>query len=322
MSKKQDNEFRVHTQGFILLPMRRSCHILTWALLTVLTGTLGAQETSPPSESCRFQDDPTDCRDSFLFFHKLRAAVSANQRDAVAHMVHYPLRVYIDDKPVRIAGPQTFLAHYDEIVNPAERCAITTVKDSDVWANSHGYTIDRGALWWEKSASRNDTKPGQEIDWTKIAFKIQSFNNVNVMTQACMQLNVVQTLTPESSGKGKGIILKDFRPAEIFFLSFQKAVATDEREKIADMVQYPVKLRIADKQVIAKDRVRFLELYDSVFKAQTKSLLRGQHGSDLTAWWEGISDTGILVRFSPVGGTDEFLITQLADSPPKPAAIK
>src|SRR5258707_632871 len=91
---------------------------------------------------------------------------------------------YIDDKPVRIAGPQTFLAHYDEIVNPAERCAITTVKDSDVWANSHGYTIDRGALWWEKSASRNDTKPGQEIDWTKIAFKIQSFNNVNVMTQA------------------------------------------------------------------------------------------------------------------------------------------
>jgi len=57
---------------FITAPMRRSCHILTWALLTVLTGTLGAQETSPPSESCRFQDDPTDCRDSFLFFHKLR----------------------------------------------------------------------------------------------------------------------------------------------------------------------------------------------------------------------------------------------------------
>jgi len=240
----------------------------------------------------------------------------------VARMVGYPLRVYIDYKPVRITTRQSFLAHYDEIVNPAERCAITTLKDSDVWSNWQGYTIDRGALWWEKSAGKNDEKPGQEIDWTKIPFKVQSFNNVNVMTKACMQLNVVQTLSPKNPGKEKGIVLVDFRPADDFFSRFQKAVASDEREWIADMVQYPVKLRIGGKRVVAGDRARFLELYDSILKAQTRSMIRGEHGSDLTVWWEGIVDEKSVLKFAPVSGTDEFLITELADSPPKPATTK
>jgi hypothetical protein len=155
-----------------------------------------------------------------------------------------------------------------------------------------------------------------------VPFKLQTFNNINVMTKACMQLNVVQTLSPDSPGRGKGIVLSDFRPAEAFFSRFQTAVTNDEREKVADMVQYPVKLRVGGKQVIAKDKAHFLQLYDSVFQARTKSMLLGQHGSDLTAWWEGIGDPGALIQFSPVSGTDEFLITALADSPPKPATIK
>jgi hypothetical protein len=106
------------------------------------------------SEGCRFQDDPADCKDALAFFHKLKAAVSDNQRDAVARMVSYPLMVSIDDKPARIGTRQSFLAHCDEIINPAERCAITVAKDSDVWGNSHGYTIDRGAAWWEKFVAK------------------------------------------------------------------------------------------------------------------------------------------------------------------------
>jgi hypothetical protein len=288
----------------------------------VLSTRLAAQDTSPPSESCRSRNDPAECREAFSFFHKLKAAVSSDQRDLVASMVTYPLRVYIDYKPVRIATRESFLAHFDEIINPAERCAITTVKDSDVWSNWQGYTIDRGALWWEKSVSKRDEKPGQEIDWSKIPFKVQSFNNVNVMTKACMQLNVVQTLSPESPGKEKGTVLVDFRPADAFFSGFQKAVADDERERVADMVKYPVKLRVSGKRVVAEDRARFLKLYDSVFKAQTRSMIGGEHGSELTVWWEGIADKKSLVKFAPVSGTDKFFITELADSPPKPATIK
>ncbi|HEV2197848.1 MAG TPA: hypothetical protein VGR55_19850 [Candidatus Acidoferrum sp.] len=194
-------------------------------------------------------------------------------------------------------------------------------KDSDVWGNSHGYTIDQGAVWWEKFIAKDDEKPGQEIDWAKVPFKLLTFNNINVMTKACIRLNVVQTLSPDSAGKSTGIVLNDFRPAEAFFERFQKAVATDERETVADMVQYPVKLRVGGKQVMAKDKAHFLQLYDSLFKAQTREMLLGLHSSDLTAWWEGISDPGVLVQFSPVAGKDEFLITQLAGSPPKPGPI-
>ncbi len=302
--------------------MRLSYPIFACALLTVLATALAAQNTATSSDGCRFQDDPADCKEAFAFFHELKAAVSANQRDAVARMVSYPLIISIDDKPVRIGTRQSFVAHYDEIINPAERCAITVAKDSDVWGNSHGYTIDRGAVWWEKSAGKNDEKSGQAIDWAKVPFKLQTFNNINVMTKACMQLNVVQTLSPDSSSKGTGIVLSDFRPAEAFFLRFQKAVATDEREKVADMVLYPVKLRVGVKEMAAKDKIHFLQLYDSVFQARTKALLLGHQASDLTAWWEGIGDPGALVQFSPVSGTDEFLITRLADSPPKPATVK
>ncbi len=237
-------------------------------------------------------------------------------------MVQYPLRVLIDNKPVRIATPQLFLAHYDEILNPAERCAIATAKDTDVWGNWQGYTIDRGAVWWEKSAGEKDEKPGKEIDWTKIPFKLQTFNNINVMTEGCTKLNVVQTLLPDSPGNGKGVVISDFRAADAFFSRFQKAVTNDEREKVADMVLYPVNLRVGSKRVVAKDRVHFLQVYDSAFLAQTKSLLLSEHGRDLMAWWEGISDPNVLVKFAPVSGTGEFLITELADSPPKPTTIK
>lgn len=165
-------------KSFILLGMRQSFHIFACALLTILATASGAQNTIPPSESCRFQDDPADCQDAFTFFHKLRETVSANQRDSVARMVQYPLTVLIDDKPVRIATPQSFLAHYEEIINPAERCAITAVKDSDVWSNWQGYTIDRGAIWWEKSATKRDERPGQEINWSRIPFKLKTINNI------------------------------------------------------------------------------------------------------------------------------------------------
>lgn len=266
-------------------------------------------------------DDPTDCKDAFAFFHRLKAAVSDNQRDAVARMVDYPLVVTIDYKRVRIATRQSFLAHYDQIINPAERCAITAAKDSDVWGNSHGYTIDQGAVWWEKFVDKDDEKPGQEIDWAKVPFKLLTFNNINVMTKACMRLNVVQTLSPDGAEKSTGIVLNDFGPAEAFFARFQKALATDERETVADMVLYPVKLRVGSKQMVAKDKAQFLQLYDSLFKAQTRAMLLGEHGTDLTAWWEGIGDPGVLVQFSPVSGRDEFLITHLADSQPKSRTI-
>lgn len=299
--------------------MRRSYTFLVCAFLTVLSTPLAAQNTATTSEGCRMGDDPTDCKDAFAFFHMLKAAVSHNQRDIVARMVNYPLMVTIDNKPARIGTRQSFLAHYDEIINPAERCAITVAKDSDVWGNSHGYTIDRGALWWEKFVDKDDEKPGQEIDWAKVPFKLLTFNNINVMTKACMRLNLVQALSPDFPGRPAGIVLKDFRPAEAFFSRFQKAVATDDREAVADMVLYPVKLGVGGKQKIAKEKAHFLQLYDSLFQAQTKATLMGEHGSDLTAWWEGISDPGVLVEFSPVSGTDEFLITHLADSPPKRA---
>jgi hypothetical protein len=308
--------------GKTLTVMRRSCHVFAFALLSVFAIALSAQNPSTLAEGCRFHDDPTDCKDAFAFFHKLKAAVSANQRESVAIMVGYPLRVSIDNKPVRIATPQSFLDHYDEIVNPAERCAITTSQDSDVWGNWQGYTIDRGAVWWEKSAGKDDEEPGQEIDWTRIPFKLHSFNNINVMTEGCTKFNVVQTLLPNSPGNGKGIVIVDFLAAEAFFSRFQKAVTNNEREKVADMALFPVNLRVGGKRLVAKDKVRFLQLYNSAFLARARSLLLDEHGRDLTVWWEGISDTNALVRFAPVSRTKEFLITQLADSPPKQTTTK
>lgn len=138
------------------------------------------------------------------------------------------------------------------------------------------------------------------------------------MTETCMKLKVVQTLSPDNPGKRKGIVV-DFRQAEAFFSRFQKAVANDEHERVADMVLYPVKLRVGGKRVVAQDRVRFLQLYDSVLQTRAKTILLSEGSSDLSAWWEGIVDGKRLVRFAPVSETNDFLITKLADSPSTPA---
>jgi hypothetical protein len=302
--------------------MRGTSQSFFFALLTVLSTPLAAQNTTAAAGGCRLPNDPVDCKEALTFFHNLRAAVIANRRDVVAKMVDYPITVTIDDKPVPIKTPRSFIAHYDQIINPAERCAITQVKDSDVWGNSHGYTIDRGAIWWEKAAGENEAKSGQDIDWTKIPYRLLTINNINVMTEVCMKLNTIRTLSPGSPGPGKGIVLVNFQPAESFFSRLQQAVANGERGEIADMVLYPLHLRIAGKKVVAKDRVRFLELYDSVFKASTKAILQAERARDLTTWWEGIYDSKSLVRFGPISETRDFLITELADAPPKPAPIK
>jgi hypothetical protein len=293
-------------------------HVLIYAFLLIWVTESRAQETNPPIGGCRSQSDDADCRDAFVFFHKLKTAISGDQRQQVAEMVRYPISVLIDNKSIEIPTAQAFLVHYDEIINPAEHCAIATAQDVDVWSNAHGYTIDRGAIWWERLTSNPEENPRQEIDWSKIPFKLVTVNNINVVAKGCMELNVVQVLSLKDSAKGHGIVIR-FPQAYSFFSHFQKALANNERERVAEMMRYPLELRMGGRSDIVRGKDQFLELYDSILGAKTKKTLLSESSDDLEAWWEGIADSKDLLQFSPIANTDDFLITMIADSPAKSA---
>jgi len=75
----------------------------------------------------------------------------------------------------------------------------------------------------------------------------------------------------------------------------QKAVAHNDRNTVASMMQYPMSVDICQNgsskidSVEIKNRRQFLKRYDWIINAQIKKLLRTAKPSDLSSSWRGVS---------------------------------
>ena len=105
---------------------------------------------------CR-QIGADDCRDSIAFLHEFRAALEKNDKVAVALMLDYPVRATIKGKS-KLVSRQGLLEHFDEIFDPATRCAILKSEDKDLFHNWQGYMIADGRIWWDKRAPKGTPK--------------------------------------------------------------------------------------------------------------------------------------------------------------------
>lgn len=107
-----------------------------------------------------------DCHRAVAFFVKFQTAFGHDDRNGVAAMVAYPLRVHLNGKTGFIRNKQQLLANYDKVFDPVMRCAVLSAKKEDVWGNWQGFTINEGAVWWEASGM-SDNAP----------FKLRTVNN-------------------------------------------------------------------------------------------------------------------------------------------------
>ena len=126
---------------------------MKWLLLAVLIlGT--AVATFCDDEVCNEQSR-SDCGKAVVFFDSLQKAIASNDRNSVATMIHFPLRVMLHGKRAVIKNRGEFLRQYDSVFDASVRCAIAHAKRSQVWGNWQGFTVASGVMWWERSNSRN-----------------------------------------------------------------------------------------------------------------------------------------------------------------------
>jgi hypothetical protein len=122
---------------------------MKWFLLAVLI--LGAAVGAVcDDEVCKEQSRP-DCGKAVVFFDNLQRAIVSNDRNLVATMVHFPLRVMLHGNKAVIRNRAEFLGKYDSVFDASVRCAIAHAKRSLVWGNWQGFTVAGGVVWWERS---------------------------------------------------------------------------------------------------------------------------------------------------------------------------
>jgi len=119
-----------------------------------------------------------DCPGALAFFHNFQSAFREGDRQKVAALVDYPVKVSIHHKPVLIRNQAQLLAHFDQIFDEGVRCTILNSDEKNVWGNWQGFTMDGGSVWFDGIIPRGEKPDSKAPDyWTKYPFKIKAINN-------------------------------------------------------------------------------------------------------------------------------------------------
>ena len=114
------------------------------AVAAMVVNGVGQRATTPASAcgsetaASRLEDAPK----AMAFFEKLRTAVERNDRNAVAEMVHFPLRVNGKD---RVANRKEFLHLYDRLFDVKVR----EQRTEWIFGRWQGFMAGRGDVWFE-----------------------------------------------------------------------------------------------------------------------------------------------------------------------------
>lgn len=143
-------------------------------LLTLLSAMTFAQEKT----ECTLPD----CDQAKAFFSKFQKAIEANQKQEVVAMVRYLL--HHNDKATVFKTKSQLLTEYDRVFTSGVRCAIQSATLSDVWGNWRGFTINAGAIWWDRDIP-DSAKNVQTSDLSKYPFGVFRVNHSPVSDKTC-----------------------------------------------------------------------------------------------------------------------------------------
>jgi len=83
------------------------------------------------------------------FVRVLKQAVAKDQRNQVASMVNYPLRVNLSNgRTMKVANSSALLKTYENVFTPKVKSAIAEQDESDLFAKADGIMIGRGEVWF------------------------------------------------------------------------------------------------------------------------------------------------------------------------------
>lgn len=96
-------------------------------------------------------------------FNDLQRGVAANDANAVAALMRYPLLVQVGGKKRQVADAATFKLEYSQIVTPEIAKAIAAQTFDGLFVNWEGAMIGKGQVWiggkcLDKDCTRSDVK--------------------------------------------------------------------------------------------------------------------------------------------------------------------
>jgi len=145
----------------------------------------GKQERAKGNCTVKDESSRPDCPRAIVFFQRFQAALKADDREAIASMVQYPLHVSILNRKQLIHDRGELLAQFDAIFNAGVKCSILEAQPDEVWGNWKGLTIANGVIWFDGIIPASETPDTNAPDyWTKYPIKAIAVNPETV-TQAC-----------------------------------------------------------------------------------------------------------------------------------------
>jgi hypothetical protein len=101
-----------------------------------------------------------------------------------------------------------------------------------------------------------------------------------------------------------------------FLRDFQAAVATDDRSRVAQMVEFPISIQVSGKPKRLRNRSELLKYYDVAFDTKVKGLIAEQQFNELFCNWQGIMIGRGEIWVNKVSSSRQFRIIAINNNPP------
>ena len=116
------------------------------------------------------------------------------------------------------------------------------------------------------------------------------------------------------------IAARDKAAVENFFKKLQTAVAADDRNHVARMVSFPIKISSGGKKITLRNRAELLKYYDAAFDSNVKNAIAKQQFHELFCNWRGIMIGDGEIWFEGVGSPATLKIIAINNNPPSSAS--
>ncbi len=105
------------------------------------------------------------------FLDSLKAAVANDDRQAVAVMVRYPIRVQLDGSGTMVASADDFVRRYPDIMTDHVRGSVLAQEVAELFVNWQGVMVGQGEVWF--SAVYDDPRDDDAYELKVIAINNQ-----------------------------------------------------------------------------------------------------------------------------------------------------
>ena len=113
------------------------------------------------------------------------------------------------------------------------------------------------------------------------------------------------------AGKYEAAGISDDRAAENFFRVVQRAVANNRRKDVANLIVYPLNVRINNRPIKLHNQRELLRRYPSVFNLKVSQAVARQKVTNLAASWRGVMIGRGELWFNQLPKTNRFKITAI-----------